>query len=181
MLSVGFPQFYWSGIEGEYFALVMNMMGPNLMQLFDFCQSNFSLKTVLMIALQLIDRLEWMHSKNFVHRDIKPENILIGHGKRQHLVNLIDFGLSKRFINPQTGLHIVNKKSACVIGTIKFLSASTHDGYEHGRRDDLEAIGNVLIYFLKKGKEPGDAVKMPLWMTQYIPMPVNDTNAEETR
>mgnify|MGYP001128780372 CR=1 FL=1 len=56
-----------------------------------------------MIAMQVIDRLEWMHSKNFVHRDIKPENILIGHGKRQHLINLIDFGLAKRFISPQTG------------------------------------------------------------------------------
>ena len=134
-----------------------------------------------MIAMQLIDRLEWMHSKNFVHRDIKPENILIGHGKRSNIVNLIDFGLSKRFINPQTGLHIENKKSASQVGTIKFLSPSTHDGFEHGRRDDLEAIGNVFIYFLKKGIEPGDAVKKPLWMTQYIPMPVNDTKAEETR
>lgn len=62
-----------------------------------------------------------------------------------------------------------------MIGTIKFLSVNTHSGFEHGRRDDLEAVGRVLIFLIKKGSEPGDAVKMPPWMTQYIPLPVNDS------
>ena len=72
------PIIYWVGVEGEFTAMVMAILGPNLEQLFEFCQNQFSLKTVLCIAIQLVTRIEYLHSKNFVHRDIKPENILIG-------------------------------------------------------------------------------------------------------
>ena len=109
----------------------------------------------------MIERLEWMHSKNFVHRDLKPENIMIGHGKKQHLIYLIDFGLAKRYKNPVTGQHIENNKKDFIIGTIKFLSIESHKGFQHGRRDDLEALGRVLISLMKKGYDPEKDVKMP--------------------
>jgi len=86
----------------------MSIHGPNLEEVFDFCDRRFGLKTVLEIGMQLIDRLAWMHEQDFVHRDMKPENILIAppSKKNNQLIYLIDFGLSKRWRNPATGLHI---------------------------------------------------------------------------
>ena len=95
----------------------------------------------------MLDRIEWMHSKNFVHRDLKPENVLLGQGKKNNTVFLIDFGLAKRFICPKAGTHIKPKANKGVIGTFKYASLSSSLGNEHSRRDDLEALGLILIYF----------------------------------
>ncbi len=59
-----------------------------------------------MIVIQCIDRVEVMHKVGFIHRDIKPENFLIGHGKKNNVIYLIDFGLAKRYLDPRTGKHI---------------------------------------------------------------------------
>ena len=81
---------------------------------------------MLIIAIQLVQRLEYLHSKNFVHRDMKPENICIGQGKKQNTVYLIDFGLAKRYLCPKTGQHIVAKEDKGIIGTVKWLSLSAN-------------------------------------------------------
>ena len=107
----------------------------------------------------MVQRLEYLHSKNFVHRDLKPENILIGQGKKANTVYLIDFGLAKRYLCPKSGTHIPFKRDKGTVGTAKYLSLSAHQGNEHSRRDDLEALGIVLIYFLRKGKLPWDMPK----------------------
>ena len=104
----------------------------------------------------MIQRLEYLHSKNFVHRDMKPENIVIGQGKKANTIYLIDFGLAKRYLCPKSGTHIPFKSNKGIIGTTKYLSLSGHRGNEHSRRDDLEALGMVLIHFLRKGKLPWD-------------------------
>ena len=139
--------------------LIMAIMGPNLEQLFTFCEDNFSLKTVLTMAMQLISRLEYLHSKNFVHRDLKPENIVIGQGKKSNTFYIIDFGLAKRFLCPKTGVHIPFKEEKGIIGTTKYLSLSGHKGNEHSRRDDLESIGIILIYFMRNGLLPWDIMQ----------------------
>lgn len=87
---------------------------------------------------------------------MKPENILIGQGKKQNTVYLIDFGLAKRYLCPKTGDHIPFKEDKGIIGTTKYLSLSGHYGNEHSRRDDLESLGFVLLYFLRKGNLPWD-------------------------
>jgi serine/threonine protein kinase len=79
---VGIPKVHWFGVEGEYSVMVMDMLGPSLEDLFTYCKRRFTLKTVLMLADQMIQRIEYIHSRLFLHRDIKPDNFLIGVGKR---------------------------------------------------------------------------------------------------
>ena len=87
---------------------------------------------------------------------MKPENILIGQGKKTNTFYLIDFGLAKRYLCPKTGTHIPFKANKGTIGTLKYLSLSAHKGNEHSRRDDLESLGIILIYFLRRGNLPWD-------------------------
>lgn len=97
----------------------------------------------------MIRCLEQLHSKHFIHRDIKPENFMMGLNKKATSVFLIDFGLSKRFRDPATGLHIQYRDHKSFTGTARYASINTHMGAEQSRRDDLESVGHLLIYLLK--------------------------------
>lgn len=101
-----------------------------------------------MLADQMIQRIEYVHSRHFLHRDIKPDNFLIGTGKRAHKLYIIDFGLAKRYIQ-KDGKHIPYKENKNLTGTARYASINTHLGIEQGRRDDLESVGYVMMYFLK--------------------------------
>eukprot|EP01121_Diplochlamys_sp_Union-15-3_P020900 TRINITY_DN8300_c0_g1_i3.p1 TRINITY_DN8300_c0_g1~~TRINITY_DN8300_c0_g1_i3.p1 ORF type:complete len:184 (+),score=18.22 TRINITY_DN8300_c0_g1_i3:29-553(+) len=98
----GIPHTQWLGTEGEYKIMTMELLGPSLEDLFNFCQRKFSVHTVLMLADQLIRRVEYVHSRNFLHRDIKPDNFLMGIGPKSHQCYIIDFGLAKRYRSPQS-------------------------------------------------------------------------------
>lgn len=140
---------HWFGVEGDYNAMVMDLLGQSLEDLFTQSKRMFSLKTVLMLADQILQRIEFLHQNHFIHRDIKPDNFLMGLGKTKHIVYIIDFGLSKRYRDPKTGEHIQYKDGKELTGTARYASVNTHLGIEQSRRDDLESIGYILIYLLK--------------------------------
>jgi serine/threonine protein kinase len=147
--SVGLPNVRYFNTEGDYNVMIMDMLGPSLEDLFNFCNRKFSLKTVLMLADQLIRRLEFVHNRNFVHRDVKPDNFLMGVGRHRNRVHLIDFGLAKKFRDSRTFQHIPYRENKQLTGTARYASINTHLGIEQSRRDDLESLGYVLMYFIK--------------------------------
>ncbi|KAF1892290.1 hypothetical protein Lal_00010754 [Lupinus albus] len=237
--GTGIPNLKWFGVEGDYNVLVMDLLGPSLEDLFNFCSRKLSLKTVLMLADQMINRVEFVHSKSFLHRDIKPDNFLMGLGRRANQVYCIDFGLAKKYRDSSTHQHIpyrliglpritpecigaqhtfvaessrggyVVRVRDCyksvqdqvvvlicnvpsifhsldlagtvlillhlltannlfdhfnfrenknLTGTARYASTNTHLGIEQSRRDDLESLGYVLMYFLR-GSLPWQGLK----------------------
>lgn len=145
----GIPRMRWYGQEGNYNVLIMDLLGPSLEDLFNYCGRSFTLQTVCMLALELLDRIQYIHTKNFIHRDIKPDNFLIGVGKLCSTVYAIDFGLAKRYRNPKTMSHIRYREHKHLTGTPRYASVNNHLGIEQSRRDDLESLGFVLMYFLR--------------------------------
>ncbi|CAJ0923140.1 unnamed protein product [Ranitomeya imitator] len=165
----------WYGQEKDYNVLVMDLLGPSLEDLFNFCSRRFTMKTVLMLADQMISRIEYVHTKNFIHRDIKPDNFLMGIGrhcnkcfespvgkrKRSMTVStsqdpsfsglnqlfLIDFGLAKKYRDNRTRQHIPYREDKNLTGTARYASINAHLGIEQSRRDDMESLGYVLMYF----------------------------------
>lgn len=142
------PKVLWHGSEGQYNIMVMDLLGPSLDDLFKAKGKRFSLKTVLLVAEQMISRIEFVHSCGVLHRDIKPHNFLMGLGVRADRVHVMDFGLSKRYLDEKTGKHIACAKRSGLTGTVRYTSLNQHKGYEPGRRDDLLSVGYVLMHFL---------------------------------
>ena len=148
----GIPKFYGFGDKENYYYLIQEFLGPNLSQLINYCgKKKFTLGTVCLLAMQMLNRIEYMHKRHYLHRDIKPENFCIGNEENTNTLYLIDYGLAKRFKDNKTNQHIPYREKRFFVGTPRYASINDHLGLELSRRDDLISIGYNLIYLLKGG------------------------------
>ena len=145
----GIPKFISYGKNNLFNILIEELLGPTLYQLWNLKENKieYRLKTICMIALQILDRLEYIHSKNIVHRDVKPNNLIIGR-KDKNVIYLIDFGFSGKYKSSRTGKHIKYQFKKLINGALKYLSINAIKGYEQSRRDDLESLGYMLIHLI---------------------------------
>ena len=152
----GIPEIKSYGHSGNFYILVEELLGDSLDQIRN--GRNLTIKDVSMLAIQILDRIEYIHSKNIVHRDIKPENFLLGY-KNSPIVYIIDFGISRKYRSSRTGKHIQFSLTGKLFGTVRYVSFNGSRGVQQSRRDDLESIGYMLIYIIK-GKLPWQGINM---------------------
>lgn len=127
--------------------MVMDLLGPSLEALFNYCGRRFTVPTTFMLADQMLNLIEYVHDKKYIHRDIKPENLVLGSGNAVDKLYLIDFGLAKLYL-AANDTHTPFKINCPFIGTARYASINSQRRVTQSRRDDLESIGYVLVYFL---------------------------------
>jgi serine/threonine protein kinase len=126
----GFPNVFWYGWHDDYRVMAFDLLGPSLDDLFEFCDRRFSLKTVLMIADQLLQRLEDLHSRRVWHRDVKPQNCLLGSGVNGNVVYMTDFGLAQdmsEYADVEVAEDEVPRRPH-LVGTTRYASVRAHEG-----------------------------------------------------
>jgi serine/threonine protein kinase len=153
------PKIYWYGVlPDNRKALVMQFLGNSLEYMITRkCRGVFTVKTTLMIGIQALKLLYDLHESNYIHRDIKPDNFLTAApGEDPLQLYLIDFGLAKRY-KSQDRVHLKQASGKSIVGTARYSSINSHLGIELSRRDDLESLGYMLIYFIK-GRLPWQGI-----------------------
>ena len=155
----GIPEIKSFGNYGNNKVLIQNLLGDSLGMIFKKLNNIFTLKDICMIAIQLIDRLEYIHSKYIIHRDLKPENILVDY-ETNKILYLIDFGLAKKYRSSRTRNHAKFVKAKRMIGNSIYSSLNNLEGKRQSRRDDLESLGYILIDFAMKGKLSWQALQI---------------------
>ena len=154
----GIPKMYWKGNHNKNTVIAMDYLGPSLDELFQCCNCQFTPNTICLIGIQIMNMLEEIHKGGILHRDIKPDNFLIGYGNNQNKIYIIDLGLSKYYMDTNKRSHIAFRQNKGFTGSFRYSSIRNHKGYEQSRRDDLESVSYMLLYFLK-GSLPWQGVK----------------------
>ena len=178
MQGEGIPKIICYGNNQTHNILIQELLGNSLEQLFNINGRKFTLKTVCSIGIEMIKRIKFVHNKFHIHRDIKPDNFMTGREKDDNTIYIIDFGLAKKYYSISKNRHIKFSTGKNLIGTARYCGRNAHRGYEQGRRDDIESIGYVLMYFLNgilpwqglkvlKGEEHFDKIAEKKYHTSF--------------
>ncbi|CAD8043138.1 unnamed protein product [Paramecium primaurelia] len=143
----GVPNLYWHGEQDDYNIIIIQLLGKDLAYYMKQ-KRRFSVKTAIQLGIQIVKVLERIHQKGVVHRDLKPENILFGLDNESSKIYVVDFGISKIYLD-KIGRIIPFRDGTSFIGTTRYASIAAHKGYELSRKDDLESLMYVLLYFIK--------------------------------
>ncbi|KAG6475239.1 casein kinase 1-like protein HD16 [Zingiber officinale] len=152
--SYGVPRVHYKGRQGDYYIMVMDMLGPSLWDAWNSSGQTMSSEMVACIAVESISILESMHSKGYVHGDVKPENFLLGQPStpQEKKLFLVDLGLATRWMDASSGAHVdYDQRPDVFRGTVRYASVNAHLGRTASRRDDLESLAYTLI-FLHRGR-----------------------------
>ena len=144
----GIPKAYCYGNNKSHNFLIEELLGKSLGDIFNSYGKPFSLKTVCVLGIEMLKRIQFIHQKYYIHCDINPDNFMTGLGENEKNIYLIDFGLAKKYYSIPKAKHINFSTGNHLIGTARYCSRNAHRGYQQSRRDDIESIGYVLMYFL---------------------------------
>ena len=161
----GILKFISFGHSKDYNILIEPLLGKSLYALYLENKKNFTLKDICLISIQCLDRIEYIHSKGYIHGDIKPENFLIGLNDPR-IIYIIDFGLSKKYRSDRTGRHIQFCVTKTMTGTARYASTNSLRGVQISRRDDLESLAYMILYFIMK-KLPWQGVRANTQQNRY--------------
>ena len=154
----GLPVVKSYGYSSRHNILVMELMGKSLEDIFEsFVVKKMTPRCVCNIGYQMMEIMEYIHKKHIIHRDIKPDNFVVGRGSKKKYIYILDFGLAKKYRSSRTLEHYAVVKSKNLVGTARYASINALNGLTQSRRDDLEAIGYVLMYFLR-GRLPWQGI-----------------------
>ena len=165
----GIPKIITFGRYYNFYVLVQEILGFNLLQIKSLIKQ-YTIKDIGMMGIQIMNRIEYIHSKNIIHRDIKPENFTTGYNDLS-TIYLIDFGIARKYRSSRTLKHVKFELTGRMFGTVRYASYNASRGCQQSRRDDLESVGNMLIY-LYTGVLPwkGINLKDKLQKKKYLDM-----------
>jgi serine/threonine protein kinase len=157
--GIGIPKVHWLGSNKHIRIMVMDLLGPNLETMFTNAGRKFNLSAIIDLGIQMISRVEYYHANGLLHRDIKPDNFVLGapHGSNSSVLYLVDLGLARKY-SDENRAHIPHRENLKCVGTLRYMSLNVHLGVEPSRRDDMESIGLILLYFLH-GRLPWQGMK----------------------
>ncbi|PAV64071.1 hypothetical protein WR25_01925 [Diploscapter pachys] len=161
---IGFPLVHWFGSQFGHSIMIMELLGPSLENTFKYCNKRFKKETTYELGIQMITRIQHLHTRGFIHRDLKPENFLTGISANENTIYLIDFGLARRYRYRKDSKleHIplkMRSNQKTLVGTMRYASLNAHNGLELSRRDDLESVGYILLEFMLGGELPWKEVR----------------------
>lgn len=161
----GIPKVYDFIETPKYNILIMELLKYNLEKIFIDYNKKFKLETILLLAMDIITLVKNMHEAGYIHRDIKPNNFMTD-VKDKSKILIMDFGLSKKYITSDKK-HIACRMDRSLVGTARYSSINVHMGIEPSRRDDLESVGYMLLFFAL-GKLPWQGLKKKLNEDEHL-------------